>query len=604
MGVSNFTNSNNTGSNGGGNSGSGGGGSVLGGYPFGAQTAFDPNDMMVNLNKKKHTPTLFRDSVISQLMSVLIGESKPNALLVGPAGTGKTKIAEELAHRIETLNPSVPSMLQGYTVWALQLSDIVAGSGIVGELEEKVNQILDYLSNPKNKAIVFIDELHVLFSGETYKKIAQILKPAMSRGRLKVIGATTTQEAKSIETDPAFNRRFTKVLVDELSKEQTLEILKSYRATLVKHYNTTFNFDDDLGKIIINIADEFCNVGSHRPDNALTLLDRSIAQAIIQKQEMLNDPDPNVQNMAKAMPGVMLSEASIQRTAFKITTGNNEPKIFDKNELINDFAVIKGQDEIVDKLINIIEKYDMRLRPRKTPLTLLFAGASGVGKTEITKILSRSYVGEKPIILNMAEYHSNASINRIIGAPAGYVGYDDNNELPFDILDTNPYQVILLDEFEKCNKAVQRLFMSVFDEGFLKTNTGKIIDFSKAIVIATTNAGCTVKGGSLGFMNDSKKEKTVEDLSDYFDVELINRFNYRLTFNDITKDIFTEIMREFYEKDVAEIKSRKARIQIPDTIDDADLEELVENTFNPKLGARPIRTAMTEYIDGLIFGTP
>lgn len=604
MGVSNFTNSNNTGSNGGGNSGSGGGGSVLGGYPFGAQTAFDPNDMMVNLNKKKHTPTLFRDSVISQLMSVLIGESKPNALLVGPAGTGKTKIAEELAHRIETLNPSVPSMLQGYTVWALQLSDIVAGSGIVGELEEKVNQILDYLSNPKNKAIVFIDELHVLFSGETYKKIAQILKPAMSRGRLKVIGATTTQEAKSIETDPAFNRRFTKVLVDELSKEQTLEILKSYRATLVKHYNTTFNFDDDLGKIIINIADEFCNVGSHRPDNALTLLDRSIAQAIIQKQEMLNDPDPNVQNMAKAMPGVMLSEASIQRTAFKITTGNNEPKVFDKNELINDFAVIKGQDEIVDKLISIIEKYDMRLRPRKTPLTLLFAGASGVGKTEITKILSRSYVGEKPIILNMAEYHSNASINRIIGAPAGYVGYDDNNELPFDILDTNPYQVILLDEFEKCNKAVQRLFMSVFDEGFLKTNTGKIIDFSKAIVIATTNAGCTVKGGSLGFMNDSKKGKTVEDLSDYFDVELINRFNYRLTFNDITKDIFTEIMREFYEKDVAEIKSRKARIQIPDTIDDADLEELVENTFNPKLGARPIRTAMTEYIDGLIFGTP
>lgn len=604
MGVSNFTNSNTTGGNSGGNNGSGGGGSVLGGYPFGAQTAFDPNDMMVNLNKKKHTPTLFRDSVISQLMSVLIGESKPNALLVGPAGTGKTKIAEELAHRIETLNPSVPSMLQGYTVWALQLSDIVAGSGIVGELEEKVNQILDYLSNPKNKAIVFIDELHVLFSGETYKKIAQILKPAMSRGKLKVIGATTTQEAKSIETDPAFNRRFTKVLVDELSKEQTLEILKSYRATLVKHYNTTFNFDDDLGKIIINIADEFCNVGSHRPDNALTLLDRSIAQAIIQKQEMLNDPDPNVQNMAKAMPGVMLSEASIQRTAFKITTGNNEPKVFDKNELINDFAVIKGQDEIVDKLINIIEKYDMRLRPRKTPLTLLFAGASGVGKTEITKILSRSYVGEKPIILNMAEYHSNASINRIIGAPAGYVGYDDNNELPFDILDTNPYQVILLDEFEKCNKAVQRLFMSVFDEGFLKTNTGKIIDFSKAIVIATTNAGCTVKGGSLGFMNDSKKEKTVEDLSDYFDVELINRFNYRLTFNDITKDIFTEIMREFYEKDVAEIKSRKARIQIPDTIDDADLEELVENTFNPKLGARPIRTAMTEYIDGLIFGTP
>lgn len=605
MGVSNFTNSNNAG-NGGGNTGSGGGGGHMpfGGYPMGGPSTFDPNDMMTNLNKKTHTPTLFRDGVISQLMSVLIGESKPNALLVGPAGTGKTKIAEELAHRIETLNPSVPTMLQGYTIWALQLSDIVAGSGILGELEEKVKMILEFLNDPKNKAIVFIDELHVLFSGETYKKIAQILKPAMSRGQLKVIGATTTQEVKSIETDPAFNRRFTKVIVDELSKEQTLEILKSYRATLVKHYNTTFNFDDDLGKTIINIADEFCNVGSHRPDNALTLLDRSIAEAIIQKTEMLNDPDPNVVAMAKAMVGIMLSESSIQRTAFKITTGNNEPKIFDKQELIDGFAVIKGQDEIVDKLVSIIEKYDMRLRPRKKPLTMLFAGASGVGKTEITKILARSYVGEKPIILNMAEYHSSSSINRIIGAPAGYVGYDDNNELPFDILDTNPYQVILLDEFEKCNKGVQRLFMSVFDEGFLKTNTGKMIDFSKAIIIATTNAGCTVKGGSLGFMNNTKREKTVDDLADYFDVELINRFNYRLTFNDITRDIFTDIMREYYEKDVAEIKSRKSRIQIPDTIDDAELEELVEKTFNPKLGARPVGVAITEYIDGLIFGTP
>ena len=598
MGMSNFT---------GNNSGSGnpGGGApsmaMLGGYQ---QQQFDPNDMMVNLNKKAHTPTLFRDNVISQLMCVLVGESKPNALLVGAAGTGKTKIVEELANRIENGNMSVPKLLSGYTIWALQLSDIVAGSGIVGELELKVNELIEYLADPKNKAIVFIDEIHVLFSGETYKKIAQILKPAMSRGNIKVIGATTTQEVKSIETDPAFNRRFTKVLVDELSKEQTLEILTAYKATLFKHYGTTFNFDADLGMQIVNIADEFCSVGSHRPDNALTLLDRSVAEALIKKTEMLNSADPAVQQMAKAMPGLLLSESSIQKTAFKITTGNNEPKTFDENELRNDFSVIKGQDNIIEQIVKIIKLHDMHVRPRRTPLTFLFAGASGVGKTEITKILTRSYIGEKPIILNMAEYFSSASINRIIGSPAGYIGYGDNNELPFDILDTNPYQVILLDEFEKCNKEVQRLFMSVFDEGVLKTNTGKVIDFSKAIIIATTNAGCTSTAGNLGFMRSDKTEKSIDDLSAYFDVELLNRFNHRLTFNNITKDIFTNIMRETYAKDVAEIKARRPRVKLDDDIKDDVLEELVEKNFNPKLGARPIRTAITEYIDTELLNNP
>lgn len=591
MGVQNFTNNPQNGS------GTPAGGSQYPPTPPGAMSNFHPEDLMINLNKKPHTPTLFRDNVIAQLMSVLIGESKPNALLVGPAGTGKTKIAEELAHRIETKDPSVPPMLGGYTIWSLQLSDIVAGSGIVGELEEKVNQLVEYLSYSKNKAIVFIDELHVLFSGEIYKKIAQILKPALSRGAIKTIGATTTQESKSLDEDPAFNRRFTKVLVDELSKEQTVEILANYRSTLVKHYNTTFNFDNDLAKTIVNIADNFCSAGSHRPDNALTLLDRSIAGAIIQKQQMLSSPDPMVQQMAQAMRGVMLSEQGIQRTAYKITTGNNEPKLFDESAIRSAFTTIRGQDDIIEKLMYAIRRRELNTRPKRQPLTFLFAGSSGVGKTEVVKILADSYIGEKPIMLNMAEYHSSASINRIIGAPAGYVGYNDNGELPFDILDTNPYQIILLDEFEKCNREVQRLFMEVFQEGTLKTNKGKTIDFSKAIIVATTNAGCTVKSGTLGFNREEHAEKTVDDLSGWFDIELLNRFNYRVTFNDITRDMFREIARDYYARDVAAIKAIKPRTPIADQISDADLDAIVEKHYNPKLGARPVRTAIEDFID-------
>ena len=460
---------------------------------------------------------------------------------------------------------------------------------------------MDFLNDPKNKAIVFIDEIHLLYSSDKmYEKIAQILKPSLSRETMHLIGATTTQEMKDIETDPAFNRRFSKILVDELNKEQTVEILKSMVPVFAKHYGTTFPFNDEMGYLITEIADEFCSAGSHRPDNALTLFDRSIGNSIMNKHIMMNDPDPQTAAMAKAMTGIILSENTIKNTAIKITTGNNEAKKFDEEEMRENFSVIQGQDAIIEQLIKIIKLHDMHVRPRKQPLTFLFAGSSGVGKTEIAKILAKSYFGDKPIILNMAEYTSSIAINRIIGAPAGYVGYNDNNEKPFDILDTNPYKVILLDEFEKCNREVQRLFMSIFDEGILQTNRGKTIDFSKTIIIATTNAGCTIKGQKLGFLTDQSTEKTISELSDYFDVELLNRFNFRLTLNDISKDIFQSIMVKTYEKEVKMIKERRPRINLDDTLDEQVLHDMVESHFDPKLGARPINTLITNYIDELL----
>ena len=597
MGVSNFSRNNNDGSNSG-----GGGGIPVVMNPNQSAPAFDPEEFMVNMNKKKHNPTLFRDNTINQLITVLISESKANALLIGAAGTGKTNIVEELAARIEAgkannyQNSCIPPMLQGATIWSLQTSDIVAGAGVLGMLEQNIKNIITFLQDPKNKAIVFIDEMHTLFSSSTYKGIAQILKPALSRGHIKVIGATTIQEAKDIETDPAFNRRLTKVIVDELTKEQTAEILDSYASALRSHYATPFNFDNELAMLIVNIADEFCSAGMHRPDNALTLLDRSVAAAIVQKSEMLNSSDQALVQMAKSVPGIVLSENGIKRTAYRLTTGNHDLKPFDENALRNDFSVIQGQDDILEKLIKAIKRRELHNRPKRTPTTFLFAGPSGVGKTEVTKILAANYIGEKPIMLNMAEFHSSASINRIIGAPAGYVGYDDKSELPFDILDTNPYQIILLDEFEKCSRSVQRLFMEVFNEGTLKTNYGKTIDFSKAIIIATTNAGCTNYSTALGFGASASTEKTIDDLSDYFDIELLNRFNYRFTFNEITEDMFRVIMRNTYDKEVAQIRQIKPRAVIPDLTDD-DLDTLVKEHYNPKLGARPVATAIEDFID-------
>lgn len=553
---------------------------------------FDAKKILTNLSEEEHTPTLFRDNIINQLMSVLISEIMPNALLVGPAGAGKTKIVEELAHRIAAEDGSVPEQLHGYRVYSLRISDLVAGSPLLGDLESKIGNLIEFLSEEDHKAILFMDEVHVLFSDEAYKKVAQMFKPALSRGKIRAIAATTTQEVKAIDTDPAFNRRFSRVLVDELTKEQTRTILMAYREKMSKHYGVVLDMDESVADLIINIADESCSVGSHRPDNALKLFDRSVALAIVNGQR----------------DTIRLNAAHIEMTAFKMTSGNSEIRKFDEKAFRSELARIKGQDDIMDNLTRVMKLHDMHIRPRRKPLTFMFAGASGVGKTEVTRIIANTYFCEKPIILNMTEYHSSASINRIIGAPAGYIGFNHNSELPFDALDTNPYQVILLDEFEKCNKSVQRLFMSVFDEGTMKTNFGKEIDFSKAIIIATTNAGCT-DNKSLGFgSSGGNRNLSISDLSAYFDIELLNRFGHIYTFHDISKDIFREIVLSTYERELSNLRIGETDIDITDVFDEQlseeDLCALVESSYNPKLGARPALTAVTEFIDNKLLSCP
>ena len=550
-------------------------------------------DLLTEMGKKKTSATLFRDDIISEIYSILISENKPNALLVGPAGCGKTNIVEELAKRIRRKNRYVPQMLYGYKVYFINLADIVSGCGLVGELERKVRTLVDYLESDEHKAILFLDEVHMLFGSESYKKVAQILKPALSRGRFMVIAATTTQEVKRIDEDPAFNRRFTRVLVDELTREQTKKVLQKTVKGMEKHYGINIDFDIDVADLMVRTADEFCTVGSHRPDNAITLMDRAVAASVLSLQAKNSDGS------------VILDEKLVQDTAFRITSGNSRIKEFDETSFRKALSCVRGQDDILQDITKTLKLYDMHLRPRRKPLTFLFAGPSGVGKTEVAKIIAREYICEKPIILNMAEYNSSASINRIIGSPQGYAGSDSNMELPFDVLDTNPYQVILLDEFEKCDRSVQRLFMSAFDEGTMKTNLGKEIDFSKTIIIATTNAGCTAGTGNIGFGSaDRDTELTTSDLSAFFDVELLNRFSKRLSFHGIDEATYYHIVRDNLETETAELKDGRFGRAVSELMDGyisaSDIESIVAESFDPKLGARPAQSAVREYVDGKI----
>lgn len=567
----------------------------------------DVSEYIINYNEKFKNAgnTLYRDALIQQTLSVLIAKNKPNALLIGAAGVGKTRIVEDIAYRLANNDTLIPNKLKDYTIYELPLSNIVANSGIVGEIEGKIQAVIEFFTDKKNKAIMFIDEIHMLVGeSQTYEKIAQILKPALARGDLKVIGATTLQESNNLNEDPAFNRRFSSLIVDELTREQTIDILKHAAPSFVQHYNNKVFISDNVLSEVAAIADQYSKAGSHRPDNALTLLDRAMGAAIIERHVMEQQAqnDPVLLRAIQSVPTIQITESTLKTTAMKLMTGHAKQEILDIDELKKRLSVIRGQDDITAKIVKIIKRRERTLFPeKKTPLTFLFAGVSGVGKTEVSKILADVMTHSKPITLNMTEYHSPASINRIIGSPAGYVGSDSNAELPFDTLESNPYQIILLDEFEKCDKSVQRLFMSAFDEGYIKTNKGKTVDFSKSIIIATTNAAHESNSlNSIGFTENNSKntaQQTVDNLSEYFDIALLNRFRHILTFSPIERETYKEILANKYKTEIARIKSYSRYVTLPDELDDSELEKLTNETYVPKFGARPINQAVEEYIE-------
>ena len=561
---------------------------------------FDVTEILINYNEKFQTasPILFRDAVIRDTVGITIGKLKPNPLLVGPAGVGKTKIVEDIARRLASQDPLLPDELKGYTIYELPLSSLVSGAGIVGQLESRIKAVIDFATDSKNKAILFIDEIHQLAGGDTqiYGKIAQQLKPALARADMHVIGATTTQEATRLLDDPAFSRRFSRVLVDELTREETLTIIK---LALPKYIMSKVTVTDDVCEKIIADADDYRYMNNHRPDNALTLLDRAISFKVMQRKEteaaLIGDP---VQLQAfRAIPSVALTEHDVRKTAIRLLMGGAEKPTINEQILKDAFSKIVGQDEALNIVINEVRRREKAIFPLTKPATFLFQGPSGVGKTEIAKILAKSVTGMKPITLNMPEYNSDASINRIIGVPKGYQGADSAQELPFDILETNPYQIILLDEFEKCDRAVQRLFMSVFDQGTLQTNSGKNLDFSKSIIIATTNAGCTNDASTVVGFTKSKPKSDISNLESSFDIELINRFTHKLKFNSLDKETYRTIVADLYRSMIADVKSRFRKVALPDEIDDTVLDRIVEESYNEKLGARPAENQVKHYIE-------
>lgn len=607
MGLSNFTPTD-----------IGGGGSGSSGPSVPLSALFGPtltggsdiNDMLINYNEtyKSATPALFRDEIVTQTMSIISSSRKPNALLVGPAGVGKTAIVEEIARRIANKEASVPPQLANTTIYELPIATLVAGAGVVGDLENRITEIIKFAQDANNDALLFIDEIHLIADSNntTYAKIAQILKPAMARGYIRVIAATTMGEAKKLDDDPAFKRRFSSVIVDELTREQTREILDIVLPGMLTHYQNKVTVAPDVLDEIVMTADRLMSTG-HRPDTAITLLDRALSHSVISHhatiQEALASGNTTSAQMLQQITHIPLTAKRLNTIAMLLVTGQSQPPHLDVTALQTELSRLRGQEEVLPRIVDALRRRELNIFPSTRPTSWLFAGASGVGKSETATIISSMVTGQKPIILNMAEYHDSASINRIIGSPTGYVGSDSAKERPFDTLASNPYRVIVLDEFEKADMSVQRLFLSALDTGEIQMANGPAVDLSRCIVIATTNAGRQkLSGSQMGFgdhKHSMSKQSLTKELQKSFDAELLGRFDDLIAFMPLGADDYAQILRDEYDRQVKRICAERPDLSF-DPIDDDTIARLVDETWLVDQGARPAIRAIRALIEDML----
>lgn len=616
MGLSNFTPNDDDANNPTGSSGGSGAPNIVSVGPSAPATpshnhtitgGSDIDDMLINYNEeyKSSAPALFRDEIVTQTMSIISSSRKPNALLVGPAGVGKTAIVEEIARRIANQEASVPPQLGNTTIYELPIATLVAGAGIVGELENRITEIIKFAQDPGNDVLLFIDEIHIITddSNPTYSKIAQILKPALARGYLRVIAATTTGEAKRLDDDPAFKRRFSSVIVDELTSEQTRSILDVVLPGMLTHYENKVSVAPDVLDDIVTTADRLMSTG-HRPDTAITLLDRALSHSVISHhatiQEAFASGNASYAQMLQQIVQIPLTSKRLNTIAMRLVTGQSQPPQLDVETLEHELSRLKGQENVLPRIVDALRRRALGIFPQTRPTSWLFAGASGVGKSETAKIIAKMVTGQKPILLNMAEFHDAHTINRIIGSPSGYVGSDSARERPFDTLASNPYRVVILDEFEKAHMSVQRLFLSALDTGEIQMANGPAVDLSRCIVIATTNAGRQKLSGSrMGFgeeKNTLSKQSLTKELQKSFDAELLGRFDDLIAFMPLGANEYAEILRDEYDRQIARICAENPGMSF-DPIDDGTIARLVEETWLVDQGARPAIRAIRSFIE-------
>lgn len=578
-----------------------------------------------------------RDKEIERVIQILSRRTKNNPCLIGEPGVGKTAIAEGLALRIS--RGDVPQRLKNKEIHLLDLTSLVAGTQFRGQFESRIKGLVSEVKENGN-IILFIDEVHSLVGtgdNEGTMNAANILKPALSRGEVQVIGATTFNEyRKYIEKDSALERRFQPVKVGEPTIAQTIEVIAGVKEYYEAHHRVVV--DDDIVRKTVVLSERYIT-DRFLPDKAIDLLDESCACAalrnkdvekhdkLIDEQQKLNLEKEKITTadeinyellanvntslakidteLAEISPEALISKVTEEdiATVIELWTGipasrvreNELAKLADiEGELKNK---IIGQDEAVEVLASAIKRSRVQISPRRRPASFIFVGPTGVGKTELVKVLSQQLFDtpETLIRLDMSEFMEKHSVSKIIGSPPGYVGYDEAGQVTEKVR-RRPYSVLLFDEIEKAHPDVLNILLQILDEGKVTDAHGRAVNFENTVIVMTSNAGSANRENALGFgksQEEASKEKVMKALSEFLRPEFIARVDEIIVFNSLTEENFVKIANLMLSEYVPTMDEKHIKF----TFDDKACEYLAKKSCNGNSGARDLRNAIRREVE-------
>ncbi|MED4203419.1 ATP-dependent Clp protease ATP-binding subunit [Neobacillus mesonae] len=580
-------------------------------------------------------PVIGRDEEVKRVIEILNRRNKNNPVLIGEPGVGKTAIAEGLALKIA--EGDVPNKLQNKEIYLLDVASLVANTGIRGQFEERMKQLISELQERKN-VILFIDEIHLLVgagSAEGSMDAGNILKPALARGELQVVGATTLKEYRQIEKDAALERRFQPIQVLEPNTESAIEILKGIQKKYEDYHDVCYT--DEAVRACVTLSKRYIQ-DRFLPDKAIDLLDEAgsklnlasdnkskdqiesrLKEIAAEKEEALKNEKyekaaklrDEETKLEKALNDDFSSERPVvtvdhiqaiieQKTGIPVGKLQQDEQLKIKHLEENLTKKVIGQEKAVQKIAKAIRRSRAGLKAKNRPIgSFLFVGPTGVGKTELTKTLAEELFGTKDsmIRLDMSEYLEKHSVSKLIGAPPGYVGFDEAGQLT-ERVRRNPYSIILLDEIEKAHPDVQHMFLQILEDGRLTDSQGRVVSFKDTVIIMTSNAGVSFKPIHVGFgTNEAVEEASILDsLGGFFKPEFLNRFDGIIEFKSLDKEHILSIV----DLMINELKDTLREQNIELMITDEAKEKLAKLGYHPAFGARPLRRVIQEELEDQI----
>lgn len=577
-------------------------------------------------------PVIGREKEVKRVMETLNRRTKNNPVLIGEPGVGKTAIAEGLALRIAEGN--VPSKLVNKEVYLLDVASLVANTGVRGQFEERIKKLVAELQERKN-VILFVDEIHLLVgagsSEGSQMDAGNILKPALARGELQLVGATTLKEYRQIEKDAALERRFQPIIVKEPSVEEAVLILQGLQERYEVFHNVTYTPEAIESTVMLSqryLQDRFL------PDKAIDLMDEAgsrlnlanedsdkeslqkrIDEIAKEKQEAAEKEDYEL--AANLRHKELMLERKIndttEQTKASVTIEDIQLIIEEKTGIPvrkiqadeqskmqhlaeNLSAKVIGQENAVQKVAKAVRRSRAGMKSKYRPIgSFLFFGPTGVGKTELTKALAEELFGTKESLIrvDMSEYMEKHAVSKIIGSPPGYVGHEEAGQLT-ERVRRNPYSLILLDEIEKAHPDVQHMFLQIMEDGHLTDSHGRTVSFKETVIIMTSNAGTGVNNISVGFNSTNNEAvSTLETLSDYFKPEFLNRFDAIIPFNKLKQQDLIEIVDIMLNELEENVEDQGYTL----TVSEDTKKFLAGKGYDPRFGARPLRRVIQDTVE-------